>query len=161
MFKLLVGAAAGFAAAWFLDSNEGARRRNLVRDKGLKYVRQGKDEAVRTAGAAAGPVKGAAAKVTPGTGRADAGERLNDPALQAKVESEIFRPAGAPKDRVSVNVEDGVVYLRGELPDRQAIDRLREAAAKVDGVRGVESLLHEPGEPAPAKDESHHTARTS
>jgi osmotically-inducible protein OsmY len=151
MLKLLAGAAAGFAAAWFLDSNDGARRRNVARDKALKYLRQGKEEAVRTAGAAAGPVKGAAAKVTPGSGRPDAGERLNDPALQAKVESEIFRATGAPKDRVSVNVEEGVVYLRGELPEREAIDRLREAAAKVDGVRGVESLLHEPGEPAPTR----------
>jgi osmotically-inducible protein OsmY len=154
MFKLLLGAAAGFAAAWFLDSNDGARRRNMARDKAMKYIRQGKDEAVRTAGAAAGPVKGAAAKVTPGAGRPDAAERLNDPALQAKVESEIFRAAGAPKDRVSVNVEEGIVYLRGELPDRETIDRLRDAAEKVDGVSGVESLLHEPGEPAPTKDHS-------
>jgi osmotically-inducible protein OsmY len=105
MLKLLAGAAAGFAAAWFLDSKEGANRR----DKALKYFRQGKEEAVRTAGAAAGPVKGAAAKVTPGAGRPDAAERLNDPALQAKVESEVFRAASAPKDRVSVNVADGIV----------------------------------------------------
>jgi osmotically-inducible protein OsmY len=159
MFKLLVGAAAGFAAAWFLDSNDGARRRNVARDKAMKYFRQGKEEAVRTAGAAAGPVKGAAAKVTPGAGRPDAAERLNDPALQAKVESEIFRAAGAPKDRVSVNVEDGIVYLRGELPDRETIDRLRDAAEKVDGVSRVESLLHEPGEPAPTKDESASASR--
>jgi osmotically-inducible protein OsmY len=160
MLKLLVGAAAGFAAAWFLDSNDGARRRNVARDKALKYLRQGKEEAVRTAGAAAGPVKGAAAKVTPG-GRPDAAERLNDPALQAKVESEIFRATGTPKDKVSVNVEEGIVYLRGELPDRETIDRLREEAAKVDGVRRVESLLHEPGEPAPTKDQAHDTAGTS
>ena len=83
--------------------------------------------------------------------REDAGERLNDPALQAKVESEIFRGPDAPKDKVSVNVENGVAYLRGELDDREAIDRLAEAAGSVEGIRGVENLLHTPGEPAPMK----------
>jgi osmotically-inducible protein OsmY len=39
-------------------------------------------------------------------------------------------------------VEDGVVYLRGELDDEAKIEGLREAAAKVEGVRAVESLLH-------------------
>ena len=92
MFKLLIGAAIGAAAAWFLDPNDGTRRRNLAQGK-LSQVR-GKAE------------------------RGPADERLNDPALQAKVESEIFRDAAAPKDKVSVNVADGVVYLRGELDDR-------------------------------------------
>ena len=45
---------------------------------------------------------------------------------------------------MSVNVADGVVYLRGELDDQAAIAELREAAGKVDGVRGVESLLSTP-----------------
>ena len=151
MLKVILGAAAGFAAAWFLDPNDGARRRNVARDKALKYARQGKDEAVRRADYAAGQVKGAAVQKAPVGGRTDAAERLNDPALQAKVESEIFREPDAPKDRVSVNVENGVVYLRGELEDREGIERLRDAASKVEGVRSVESLLHTPGEPAPTK----------
>jgi osmotically-inducible protein OsmY len=151
MLKLILGAAAGFAAAWFLDPNDGTRRRHVARDKALKYARRGKDEAVRRADYAAGQVKGAATQAAPIGGREDAGERLNDPALQAKVESEIFRGPDAPKDKVSVNVENGIVYLRGELEDREAIERLREAASNVDGIRSVESLLHTPGEPAPTK----------
>jgi osmotically-inducible protein OsmY len=151
MLKLILGAAAGFAAAWFLDPNDGARRRNVARDKALKYARQGKDEAVRRADYAAGQIKGAAVQKAPIGGREDAAERLNDPALKDKVESEIFREPDAPKDKVSVNVEDGVVYLRGQLDEREAIERLRDAAAKVEGVRSVESLLHTPDEPAPTK----------
>ena len=151
MLKLILGAAAGFAAAWFLDPNDGTRRRNVARDKALKYARQGKEAAVRKADYTAGQVKGAASEATPVGGREDAGERLNDPALQAKLESELFRGADAPKDKVSVNVENGIVYLRGELDDREAIDRLAEAAGKVEGIRGVENLLHTPGEPAPMK----------
>jgi osmotically-inducible protein OsmY len=154
MIKLILGAAAGFAAAWFLDPNDGNRRRSVARDKAFSFARKGKEDAVGKARRAADQVKGTAVQAVPGTGRADAGERLNDPALQAKVESEVFRATDAPKDKVSVNVEDGVVNLRGELPDRATIDRLAEAAGKVDGVRAVENLLHTPGEPAPTKDQS-------
>jgi osmotically-inducible protein OsmY len=152
MFKLLIGAAIGAAAAWFLDPNDGARRRNTTRDKAMKYARQGKDQATEQATSATETVKGKAEAVTGQSDRGPAEERLNDQALQAKVESEIFRTEDAPKDRVSVNVENGVVYLRGELDDPAAIEGLREAASKVDGVRGVESLLHAPGEPAPTKE---------
>jgi osmotically-inducible protein OsmY len=152
MLKLLIGAAIGAAAAWFLDPDAGARRRNVARDKAGKAARQGRAQAAQKATYATETVKGKTAAVSPSTDREPAGERLNDAALQAKVESEIFRPEGAPKDKVSVNVEEGVVYLRGEVDDPSAIDSLREAASKVDGVRGVENLLHAPGEPAPTKD---------
>jgi osmotically-inducible protein OsmY len=141
MFKILIGAAIGAAAAWFLDPNDGTRRRNVVRDKTMKYARRGKEEAARKATYAGETVKGKATAVAPGTGREPAGERLNDPALKAKVESEIFRDPDSPKGQVSVSVEDGVVYLRGELDDEAKIEGLREAAARVEGVRGVESLL--------------------
>ena len=141
MFKILIGAAIGAAAAWFLDPNDGTRRRNVVRDKTMKYARRGKEEAARKATYAGETVKGKATAAAPGAGREPAGERLNDPALKAKVESEIFRDPDSPKGQVSVNVEDGVVYLRGELDDEAKIEGLREAAARVEGVRGVESLL--------------------
>jgi osmotically-inducible protein OsmY len=141
MFRILIGAAIGAAAAWFLDPNDGTRRRHVVRDKTMKYARRGKEEAARKATYAGETVKGKATAVAPGTEREPAGERLNDPALKAKVESEIFRDPDSPKGQVSVNVEDGVVYLRGELDDEAKIEGLREAAARVEGVRGVESLL--------------------
>src|SRR5919106_1409823 len=92
-----------------------------------------------------------AAAVAPGTGREPAGERLNDPALKAKIESEVFRDEDLPKDRVSVNVEDGVAWLRGQVDDRQTISRIYQATARVEGVRGVENLLHTSDEPAPTK----------
>jgi osmotically-inducible protein OsmY len=158
MFKLLVGAVIGGAAVWFLDPDRGEGRRGQA----LSYAKKGKDQAAQageslseTAQTAAQTVQDQASSDDSPEERTPPSERLNDPALQAKVESEIFRAADAPKDRVSVNVEDGVVYLRGQLDDPAAVETLREAASKVEGVRGVESLLHGPGEPAPAKDESH------
>jgi osmotically-inducible protein OsmY len=79
---------------------------------------------------------------------------LNDPALARKVESEIFRPADAPKGDVNVDVVGAVVFLRGQVDDEQRIKSLGKAAGKVDGVRGVENLLHTPGTSAPASSTS-------
>jgi len=64
------------------------------------------------------------------------------------VESEIFRAADAPRGQVSVNAENGVVFLRGEV-DREWIDRLGSDAERVAGVMAVRNLLHAPGTPAP------------
>jgi osmotically-inducible protein OsmY len=58
-----------------------------------------------------------------------------------------------PKGQINVNVEDGVVYLRGELEQHDLIEDLGVQARKVQGVLGVENLLHVPGEEAPAKAE--------
>lgn len=162
MFKLIVGALIGGAAVWFLDPDRGEGRRSQALGYAQKGTQKGKDQAAQAgeslsqgAQTAAHTVKERASSDDSPEESESASERLNDPALQAKVESEIFRPADAPKDSVSVNVEDGVVYLRGQLDDPAAIETLRQAASRVDGVRGVESLLHAPGEPAPAKEESH------
>jgi osmotically-inducible protein OsmY len=98
----------------------------------------------------AGQAKGMAGSV-PGVGREPAEQRLNDPALAAKVESEVFRDQQIPKDKLSVNVEDGAVYLRGEVPDQDTMEELIARARKVDGVKGVENLTHLPSEAAPTK----------
>jgi osmotically-inducible protein OsmY len=147
MLKLLFGAAAGFAAAWFLDPNDGTRRRHVVRDKAMKYARKGTAEAVRKADYAAGHAKGAVSTATPSS-REDAEERLNDPALARKVESEVFRDDELPKGSISVNAEHGVVYFRGEVPSQELMDELTTRARAVEGVRSVENLTHLPGEPA-------------
>jgi osmotically-inducible protein OsmY len=135
----LAGAAFGAAAAYFLDPDNGTRRRHVARDRGLAAGRDVAREAERKASYAEGVVEGAVAKATSGTAR-DA-EELNDPALANKVESEIFRAADAPKDKVNVNVEDHVVYLRGHLESGDQAKALVEAARRVDGVRDVESLI--------------------
>jgi osmotically-inducible protein OsmY len=48
-----------------------------------------------------------------------------------------------------VNAENGVVYLRGQVEDESLIEALGKSAKKIQGVRGVENLLHPPGTPAP------------
>ncbi|HWT25601.1 MAG TPA: BON domain-containing protein [Solirubrobacteraceae bacterium] len=145
----LAGAAAGAAAAYFLDPQGGARRRSETRDKIPESVKTNVSSAASQATAQAGKVAGRAQSAVkhavPGTG-----PDYDDVTLARKVESEIFRPADAPKGQVSVNAENGVVFLRGELSDPSWIERLGSEAERVDGVKEVRNLLHAAGTPAPA-----------
>ena len=81
---------------------------------------------------AAGKVKGAVSR----------NKDYDDVTLARKVETELFRPADVPKGAISVNVNDGVVELRGELPDQGQIEALGATAKQIDGVRDVRNLLH-------------------
>jgi osmotically-inducible protein OsmY len=114
----------------------------------IAWLAKNKDTAKAYVDKYAGQAKGVATSVTPGVGREPAEERLNDPALARKVETEVFRDDAIAKGNVAVNVEYGVVYLRGEVPSQDVIDELTTRARAVDGVRAVENLTHLPGEPA-------------
>ena len=116
-----IGVAAGGAAAAYLSRNRTPVKR------------------------AANQVKGAAHAVTPSFGHDDA----NDGTLADRVRSEIFRPADAPKSGVSVDVQAGVAYLRGEVADEAWIERFGKEAGKITGITEVKNLLHAPGTPTP------------
>ncbi len=141
---LLIGAAAGAAAQYFLDAQAGRRRREAAREHSIGVAKRQASEAAHKLDVAAGQAKGAVASRIP-HGTTDIG----DVGLVRKVESEIFRAADAPKGQVSVNAENGVVFLRGEV-ERDWIDRLGSEAERVDGVKAVRNLLHAPGTPAPS-----------
>jgi osmotically-inducible protein OsmY len=149
LIMLLLGAAAGAVAYHFLDPDAGKRRRRTARDQALAKARDGKEQIVRRADYAAGKAKGAAAAAKPSMPGKHRIEEVDDVTLARKVESEIFRDAEAPKGDVSVNVDAGTVFLRGTVADDQWIERLADEARKVDGVKGVENLLHRPGTPTP------------
>jgi osmotically-inducible protein OsmY len=136
-----VGAAGavGLAAGYFLDPDSGRRRRHEARDRALAVIRRGADRTRREAEYRTDQVEGkiAEAKSEAGPERPAA----NDQALADRVRSEIFQPADAPKGSVNVNVENGVVYLRGEVEQPDQIRKLVEQAGSVDGVSAVENLL--------------------
>ncbi len=69
--------------------------------------------------------------------------------LKDKVESELFRDEHEVKGSISINAQEGVVQLRGEVPSQGLIDALVDRTQKIQGVREVESLLHTPGTEAP------------
>jgi osmotically-inducible protein OsmY len=150
IFMLLLGAAAGAAAAHFFDRESGSRRRHQLREKTGSTARAGKEKATSAAGYASGKAKGAAATATPSMPGSDRIEDVDDVTLARKVETEIFRDPEAPKGQVSVDVQDGVANLRGEIADEGWIAKLADEAKKVDGVKGVNNLLHRPGTPAPS-----------
>src|SRR3954464_4661760 len=94
---------------------------------------------------AANKRKGVAHAVTP-----HRHEEMDDQTLADRVRSEIFRAHDAPKGDVSVDVQAGVAYLRGEVADHEWIERFGKQARKVEGITGVKNLLHAPGTPTPA-----------
>ena len=73
----------------------------------------------------------------------------DDAELAHKVESVVFRHDDLPKGKVSINAENGTVFLRGQVDSPDTIVRLERAVREVEGVGGVENLLHVPGTPAP------------
>jgi hypothetical protein len=76
---------------------------------------------------------------------------MDDVTLANKVETELFRPADAPKGSVNVNVVDGVVYLRGEVKRPEQINELEQRTRQIPEVRDVENLLHLRKTPAPTR----------
>jgi hypothetical protein len=73
---------------------------------------------------------------------------LDDVTLARKVETELFRPADAPKGSVNIDVVDGVVTLRGEVKSQTQVQALERSARAIPEVRGVENLLKLPKTPA-------------
>jgi osmotically-inducible protein OsmY len=147
MPRFALGAAVGAALVYFFDQERGRKRRKEAIKRTAKAFRQAGS---RGQGAIA-QAQGLKQKAT--HLKEQEKPQPDDVTLARKVESEIFRSAEVPKGQVNVNVEDGVVYLRGELEQPDLIKDLEAQARKVQGVLGVENLLHVPGEEAPAKAE--------
>lgn len=146
MPRFFLAGAIGAALAYFFDPDNGNRRRKQLVQRSAKKFRQAGKQA-QGVGAQASGLKEKA------THRQEAEKpQPNDVTLARKVETEIFRNAEVPKGKINVNAEDGVVFLRGEVePD--LIEELASKARSVQGVLGVENLLHAPGQEAPAKPE--------
>jgi|SRR3954469_22159004 osmotically-inducible protein OsmY len=148
MSKLTTFAAgAGFGAGvmYLLDPRAGSDRRTMARERAGQVAHSGPVQTVaQTAGAQAQGVVAKAKSAATGGDSAPG----DDNTLKAKVETEIFRPEGAPKGQVAVTVVNGIVELRGET-DQQWSERLETEAGNVTGVRGVRNLTHRPGETPP------------
>jgi osmotically-inducible protein OsmY len=147
MPRFAFGATLGAAFAYFFDPENGRKRRKDAIKRTAKAFRQ----AGRRGQGAVSQAQGLKAKAT--HRKEQEKTQPDDVTLTRKVESEIFRSPDVPKGQINVNVEDGVVYLRGELERPDLIKDLEAEARKVQGVLGVENLLHVPGQEAPTKAE--------
>jgi osmotically-inducible protein OsmY len=138
---------AGGLTMYFLDPDQGRSRRAVIQDKIAAGFRRSSDRAQKRGRYLAGQVEGAKERIT----RSGAEESVppNDQALLAKIESEVTGGAQFPKERISINVDNGVVFLRGELDSIEQIDEIEQAVRKVTGVIDVRNLLHLPGESPP------------
>jgi hypothetical protein len=67
--------------------------------------------------------------------------RRPDDELRQEVEEALFYDTWVDAEAVTVEVSDGVVTLRGDLPDHEEIRYATDDAWDVEGVRGVRSEL--------------------
>jgi hypothetical protein len=149
---LVAGGVGALAEYFFFDRQHGARRRHMVRDRTRAALRRRSRDAVRRAKYLEGVAEGLAYKAAhavPGIGGHK--EPPDDVTLAQKVESIAFRKAGIPTGLVSVNADNAVIYLRGQLESDAQIEKLVREIRAIDGVTGVKNLLHTPttttGEP--------------
>jgi len=145
MFGYVAAVLVGALAMFFLDPERGSYRRNVTRDRLAGTVRRSGARAERIGRRVASDAYGVREKVTH-LDRDDAPP--SDAALTQKVMTELFRDSDIPKGHINIDSLDGIVTLRGqvELPDQ--IRHIESRVRRIDGVRDVENLLHQPGTPA-------------
>jgi len=83
----------------------------------------------------------------------------DDPTLSDRIHSTVFGEPDVPDDRLTIEVVDGVVTLRGELDSQDEIDDVAARIAAVPDVRSVDVMVHLPGEPAPNKESAIRASR--
>ena len=149
MRRALFYGSLGAALAYFLDPDNGRRRRAMTRDRVPAYFRRGARRAEQVGRTVQSEAYGVAQKAR--HLNEEQKPQPDDATLARKVESEIFRGAEVPKGRINVNAENGIVVLRGEVEQPELIKDLEKKTRKVQGVREVENLLHTPGTPAPTR----------
>lgn len=69
---------------------------------------------------------------------------LADATLELRVQTRLVRELGEIGFRIEVEASDGVVSLRGPIPDAQRKERAVESAEQVNGVEEVHDLLKVP-----------------
>jgi hypothetical protein len=143
----MVGAALGGAViAYLLDPSRGRARRARMLDQGAGVMRRAGRETERAVRAGGATLSGKIEAVRHGNGGA---ENLDDATLAQKAETELFRDPSIPKGAINLNVEHGVLVLRGEVPSAEMRERLASEGERIKGIWSVQNLLHLPGEPAP------------
>lgn len=147
----LIAAGIGAAVMYLFDPQMGRTRRAKLAGQLGRLMRRAGREAERKAEYARGQAEGFRHIGTP--------ESIpeNDPALTAKVESEVLSRWNYPKGEISVNSVDGIVELRGVCETPEQISELEQEVRKVTGVVDVRSFLHLPNTPAPNKEDALNT----
>lgn len=139
----LAAALGGAALAYFMDPQNGRRRRHVTRDRAFSLARQGLRRSRKLVNHVSSDARGYVERAKHARGSA---HELDDATLVDKVESIVFRHRDVPKGQINVNAEKGVVFLRGEVDRPELVGALEARVRKVRGVRGVQNLLRASGE---------------
>ncbi len=143
--KLLSAVLVGAGAMYLLDPDRGARRRSLLRDKGVHAKR-----ALREGlGTAARDVRNRSAGAAAAVGSRLRSDQAGDEVIQERVRSALGRVVSHP-GAINTAVYDGRVFLSGPIL-RQEIEELVATVRAVRGVREVENQLqvHERADDVP------------
>ena len=140
----IVAGATGAAIAYLSDPQRGKARRAQLADQGAAAVRHASREAERALHVVTSTAEGKIEALTQGGSRVAA---TDDVTLRDRAESILFRDPKVPKGSINISAERGTLVLRGEVPDAKMRDKLGREAEKIEGVWGVNNLLHLPGEP--------------
>lgn len=133
--------------AYFANPRQGRRRRKMALQRAAGGARHRARASRRATRHMASEARGAAQRALHPQSKQS--PPADDITLAHKVETEIFRPADAPKGTVNVNAVDGVVFLRGVAQTPDQIAELERKVRAIPGVSDVQNLLHLPGTPAP------------
>jgi osmotically-inducible protein OsmY len=145
--RLFFAMAAGAALMYFFDPNNGRRRRNIARDRGMATVRRGLYQVSQTSRGVSSQVYGLSQKAA--HMQPQVKEAPNDATLAQKVQSEVFRDSALLRGQINVSAENGVIRLVGQVDRPEQINAIEAAVRRVPGVLSVENQLHLPGTPAP------------
>ena len=143
-----VGAGLGAVAAMLVGSVRGRTRRARLVDQSAAVLRRAGREVERETRRVGAAVEGRMAAIR-AAGEHDGADPGNDATIADRVQSELFADPSIPKGDLNVNVEHGILVLRGEVPDDAMRRQLIERAQRIDGVWSVRDLMHLPGETAP------------
>lgn len=143
----VVGGLVGAVAEYLLDPARGHARRAGLRQRSAAAVRRPVRRVRRTAARNAAFLRGRAHRMGHRLSRSDV--PVDDRTLVDRVRSEVFGRRRFGRFSVNIDAVEGVVTLRGQLDDQDAIRDLEAAVGKVAGVRRVENLLHTPDTVAP------------
>ena len=149
---------AGAGIMYFLDPDSGRTRRTRGGDQAKAAVRRRLRGAARGVDRRAqyteGRMEGALARAAGGGHFKAASEADTREHVRQVVAEFPF-----PTSDVNTEVSDGTATLRGQVVNPDHLEQLPDAVAQVDGVLGVRSYLHLPGESAPNKRPAHLASR--
>jgi hypothetical protein len=141
VLSVMGGAAAGLGLMYFLDPDQGRRRRALVKDQMVHAAHRTGDAMDATSRDLANRAKGAVAELRGRLQTAD----VSDDVLRERVRARVGAVIGHASS-IGVDVTDGRVTLSGPVLAHEVARLLRRVAA-VRGVRGVDDRLEVHAQP--------------